>query len=87
MKEGDMVWFDAFYHRQAVGKAYARSVEEYAIPAIIVKYYTDKERRKIFSAGGDYDRHGKIYDVLIKGKVHIAPEETLLPMTRGKEFV
>jgi len=86
MKEGDMAWFDAFYHQRPVIES-GTSPSGYATPAIIVRLYTEKEQKEMFDPGEDYFKHGQLYDILVKGKVHIAPADTLIPMFREKEEV
>lgn len=86
MKEGDMAWFDAFYH-QLSNRDRDLSPSGYATPAIIVRLYTEKEQKEMFDPGEDYAKHGQLYDILVRGKVHIAPADTLIPMFREKEEV
>ena len=73
MKVGDLVWFDAFFHKR---KDFV-SPSEYALKGIIVKEYFEEDQI-----------HPDLkFEVLIENKVYPAPKDCLVLIYRSEEKI
>ena len=85
IKSGDMVWFDAFYHKNREEFA---SPGQYSVEGIVIKKYSESEKIDLLGEDkyGSWINEG-LYEIMMDGKVYPAPEKTLLLMFRPEELI
>ena len=82
IKLGDMVWFDSFYHKKNKESIHP---SEYSIVAVVVKQYSEKEKKEMFHENYPEWKAQNLYEVMMNGGVYPAPERTLIEMYRQGE--
>jgi hypothetical protein len=82
MKPGDLVWFDAFYHKNKKES----QPKEYSVQAIVVKKYSLKEKYKTIGAANIHRFQDEdLYDIMTDGKIYVATSKTIIPVLEAKE--
>lgn len=85
MRPGDLVWFDSFYHK---GHYNDMSPSEYSLQGVIIKKYSTEEKYEILGEANFHMlKNSALYDIMVDGKIYIAPCGTLVSVNRQEEII
>ncbi len=84
IKPGDMVWFDAFYHKDRPGD----HPSQYSVEGIVIKKYSESEKLMLLGEDkyGSWVNEG-LFEIMMDGNLYPAPERTLRLMYRQEELI